>query len=298
MFALLVSSAFADPLVAVVVVDQEARDEGYALELEDLVVEDALPVDVAAGESVRIVDPDGGRHPLDVAPGEAWVVSGPRGEAWMSRLGDEVRTDVLLVRGEEAAVRGMAAALHAEVRPSEDGYWLTRRDILFDAPWVEADGLSRLDEVAFVRVDAEEPPAVARPVAPAAAALPAASALAVTRPTAAAAVPSPASSAPTSSAPTAAPVEAAVAVAEAPPAPVERKLPVLDPDPYIGSYLCGDGSPLVLGWTGSFAAPSGSGDWYVSAPGVVRLVARNGAVERAAIEIDRHYCRAVWSPEG
>jgi hypothetical protein len=291
MLALLASSALADPLVAVVVVDQEARDQGYALELEDLVVEDALPVDVADGEHVRIVDPDGGRHEIDVAPGEAWEVTGARGEAWMSRIGQDVRSDVLLVRGDEDAVRALAGALRADVRPGDGGLLLVRPGLLFDAPWASAPGLDRVDEVRFVRVDEARPAvrAVVAPVSATIATAPESPPVPPPTPTAEAAVAPVAAiskpEAPEDVVPTESPAEAS---------PEDRLAVALDPGPYVGTYFCGDGNPLILAGSGFFAAPQGKGEWYVSAPGVVHLVIDGQPWGRAAIEADRHYCHAVW----
>lgn len=67
---LLLAVANAQPLVAIVVVDQEARESGYTLQLDGWLVEDALPVDVAEGELISLVDPDGRIEPLDLVPGE------------------------------------------------------------------------------------------------------------------------------------------------------------------------------------------------------------------------------------
>jgi hypothetical protein len=306
MFAWISSVALADPLVAVVVIDQAARDEGYALELEDLLIEDALPLDVGEGERVRIVDPDGGRHELDVAPGEAWEVSGPRGEAWMSRLGEEVRTDLLVVRGDPEAVEALARALGAEVVASPERTLLVREGILFDAPWAEVDGLDRLDEVGLVRVEDAAP---ARPASPATLAVRPPSPVAIAPPSLAAAI------APEKAEPRveALPTGLARPRVEAPPeAPAEEEPVVeepvaeepvpellaveedpLDPVPYLGVWMCGDGTGLVLS-AGGFTSPDAKGTWYVSSPGVVRLLVRGAVWGRAAIETDRHYCRAVW----
>ena len=110
-----VSVALSDPLVAVVVVDQEARESGYALEIDGWLVDDALPVDVAEGEALQLVAPDGHTEPLDLAPGEAWEVTGPKGEAWMSLLDDEIRTDLIAVKGDARAIDALAKSLDADL---------------------------------------------------------------------------------------------------------------------------------------------------------------------------------------
>ena len=51
---------------------------------------------------------------------------------------------------------------------------------------------------------------------------------------------------------------------------------------------------MLLDGSGAFLHPEGNGEWYVSAPGVVRLLVDGAAWRRAAIEPDRRYCRAVW----
>ena len=92
-----------EALVAVVVVDQEARESGYALALDGFLIDDALPVDVVEGDELVLVDPAGRTEPLDVAMGEAWEITGSDGEAWMSTLEEEVRTDVIAVRAPAAS---------------------------------------------------------------------------------------------------------------------------------------------------------------------------------------------------
>jgi hypothetical protein len=282
----LVLAAQAAPLVAVVVVDRAARDEGYALALEDVLVDDALPIEVGAGELVQIVDPDGGRHDLDVAAGEAWEVSGARGEAFMSRIGEDIRSDVVRIDGDRAAVRAIAAELGAEVLEAGGQTWLVRSDLLFDVPWVESD---RIDEIALVRADAvlpTRPTRATRPGRPA----PPPSTRAVP-PVVDAVVATPVAPAPSAAPAAAAPVTSVPPVA--PGAPPVRQRQGLDPEPYLGLYLCGN-TTLYLAGGGAFAGAGRVGTWDVSAPGVVHLFADGGAVARAAIEVDRHFCRAIW----
>lgn len=300
----LVSVSVARPLVAVVVVDQEAREQGYALELEDLVVDDALPLEVAEGEQLAVLTPSGERQELDVAAGDAWEVTGRHGDVWMSRIGEEIRTDVLVVRGEAEAVEALARALDAEVR-REDGQWLlVREDILYDAPWVDASELA-LDEVRFARVSPETRPS------PVALTPVAATAVAAGTP---ALAPAPDRRAPVAPAAVAPASEPEPAVPDAPvaadadvPAPASEPEALVaealvdrpgsrsfDTAPYVGMYLCGDGTGLALDAYGGFASGQARGDWYVSSPGVVRLVVDGEVWSRAAVETDRRYCRAVW----
>ncbi|MEQ1566579.1 MAG: hypothetical protein ABMA64_13135 [Myxococcota bacterium] len=306
-------SGFAQPLVAVVVLDQAARDQGYAVELEEWVIDDVLPVDVREGERVRIVDPDGGRHELDVAPGEAWEIAGPHGEAWMSRLGEEIRTDVIEVRGERASVQRLAESLGATLRIDGDRALLIRDDVLFDAPWVDAE-VDALDEVRLVRVDATRAPTRTATSAPTRTATSAPTRSATSAPTSApssVAAPSAALSAPSARVEvnrctldprSVAPPEVAepprpVAVEPVPeplPPDAEARWALLDPAPYVGLFLCGDGTPLLLSASGAYSVPEQNGQWVVSAPGMIHLLVDGVDVGRAAIEVDRRHCRAVW----
>lgn len=300
------STAFADPLVAVVLIDEAARNEGYALELEDLVVDDALPIDVAAGEHVRIVDPDGQRFEIDVAPGEAWEVTGPGAEAWMSRIGEDVRSDVLVVRGDADAVLSLAQSLHAEIRHERGQTLLLREGILFAAPWAEMRGVDRLDEVSLVPVDApavsqtgaaparrvaparrirKNPVRAVAPVAPITPSAPVLSTIpAVVAPRAADAPPA------VPAAP-AEPTAAAVTDETDAPKPMDDRSP-LDPTRYLGVWLCGDGNVAVLS-PGGFAAGGANGTWRVSSPGVIRLEVRGALFGRVAFG-EEGSCRAVW----
>jgi hypothetical protein len=86
----------------------------------------------------------------------------------------------------------------------------------------------------------------------------------------------------------------APAAPAAPAAATRAPKPTLDPDDYVGLYLCADGAGLVLDPSGLFAHPKARGEWYVSAPGVVRLTVNGQWWGRAAIETEHHWCRAVW----
>ncbi len=290
MLALLTLVAQAQPLVAVVVIDQEARDEGYALQLDGWLVEDALPVDVEAGEEVALVDPDGRVEPLGVAVGEAWEVTGPRGEAWMSRLGDDVRTDMIAVRGDTRGIERLADELGADVVHRGGVTYLTGPELLFDVPW--ASRVERIDEVRYVRADdlVEVRDAPTRPRVPRRAAV-AAAPIAIPAPVAA-------------PAPRAAP--AVVAARVVPPAPVttattaareaEDRLEVVR-ERYAGTYLCRD-VVLALHASGVYQVAGDQGSWTVGAPGVIRMYGPNGELwYRAAFDEARH-CRDVWTPVG
>jgi len=301
-----VALAHAQPLVAVVVVDEEAREHGYALELDGWLVDDALPIDVVEGDVVQLVGPDGAAHPLDVAAGEAWEITGPQGEAWMSALQEDVRTDLIAVRGDRASVDALATTLGAEVLVRDGVTYLSGRDVLLDAPWVDDPVAQRVREVRLVRVDeasvAEQPgrsrAALARPAsrrgvvgnqaAPTAAPLP------VIEP----ATPAKAAVAP----PVAAVAAPTAAVDEVPPGPsVESSIATdlsrveHDRERYAGLYLC-RGTPLLLHPAGVYLLGEHQGSWHVGAPGVVRLQGPEGELwYRAAVEPDRAFCRELWA---
>lgn len=300
---LLLSAAQAQPLVAIVVVDQEAREQGYTLEIDGWVVEDALPVDVAEGEQVVLVEPDGRTEPLDVAAGEAWEIVGAKGEAWMSQLDKEVRTDLIAVRGTLESVEALAESLDAQILEEDGLIWLSRKDILFDAPWVEDAEAAAVDEVSLVRVDEPEEPTPDRadpvatrpvgvrgptvdPVATAVAATPIAPSVDLV-----ATVPEP---------------EGVAEPDVEPEADVPEKLALgavdaVDDDAlranYAGLYLCRD-DVLWLDPAGTYSLRGVAGVWTVQSPGVVRMLTAEGEVLfRAAIQPNSTTCRAVWTPE-
>jgi hypothetical protein len=304
----ILSTASAEPLVAVVVVDEEAREEGYALEIDGWLVEDALPVDVAEGEVLELVDPDGRVEPLDVQPGEAWEVTGPKGEAWMSLLDDEIRTDLIAVKGSPKSVDALAAALDADIVLADGTVYLKARDVLLDAAWVEDELALQIDEVELVRVrKAEEPEASDTPT-PASTpsrsihrAAAAAAAIGV-RPAARPVAEAPASKTPAVS---------GTSTVDAPEAPVAAAPTVDDVEPfsrdpravgeaaylaYAGDYQCRN-ETLWLNAGGSWVFRGVSGSWRMVSPGVVRMESWTGELWwRAGIQ-DGH-CRDVWSPMG
>lgn len=292
---LLLAAAQAQPLVAIVVVDEEAREQGYTLEVDGWVVEDALPVDVAEGEHLVLVEPGGRSEPLDVAPGEAWEIAGPKGEAWMSQLDKEIRTDLIAVRGSVESVSALAESLDATILEEDGLIWLAGKDILFDAPWVEDERAAKVDAVGFVRVDeaGEEP---IRTTEGSVASVPA-------RPVIrrVAATPDPVATAVAPPAPIATPVsEPVVEVGEG---PTELILTAVDADQddvranYAGLFLCRD-DVLWLDAAGTYSFRGVTGVWTVQAPGVVRMLTPTDEVLfRAAIRPNSTFCRDVWSPE-
>lgn len=304
-----------EALVAVVVVDQEARESGYALALDGFLIDDALPVDVVEGDELVLVDPAGRTEPLDVAMGEAWEITGSDGEAWMSTLEEEVRTDVIAVRAPYRTVKRLAEALSAEIQVVDGVTYVAAPEVLYDLPWVEGVASRRLEEVRYVRVDelVEEAPSRTRDLRPAAS-RPAAALVAVGAPSAP--LPAPEGRV----APTRAPARSEVVPhlvphlapdLPAPPAPVAvvaevAPPPASVPDPpgdaameahlaYAGLYLCRD-QQLLLHPAGFYRFAGQTGEWTVGAPGVARLQGPDGELwYRAAVEPERGFCREVWT---
>lgn len=295
LFAL--SSAHASPHVAVVVIDEQARDEGYALQVDDWLVEDVLPVEVAEGERVHLVDADGHRERLDLEVGEAWEVTGAKGEAWMSVLEEEVRTDLIRVKGSPQTIEALAKSLDAKVVVDGDATYLSAERILFEVRWVEEEVARDVREIGLVRVEVEEvevsgDSAVATHLGgllKAAAKGP----LDVKQPVGVAV---PIASVPVS------PEAGMFEVLEPTVVAVVSALPVLDiplagenaRPRYAGTLLCRS-SVLWLHPAGMYAVGGVEGTWSVTAPGVVRLYLDDGTLwARAAIDPDTRRCRDVW----
>ncbi|MEZ4323239.1 MAG: hypothetical protein R3F61_37590 [Myxococcota bacterium] len=293
------SVAFADPVVAVVLVDREARDSGYALEIDGWLVDDALPVDVAKGEVLKLVDPEGNAEALDLAPGEAWLVTGSKGEAWMSLLDEEVRTDLIAVRGDDAAIDALATALDARVVEHEGSIYLSAEDILLHAGWVEDDQARRLDEVGFVTV--QDAPPTRTPIRRVPAGL-------ITRRTAETPERVKVSGVLPASAPAAVPSQSEAVT----PAPVDVPTPEQaqaaertseaealmerSRERYAGVHLCQD-DVIWLGASGVWGARGANGQWFESSPGVVRLESFDGELWwKAAFRGEKPRCQALWNP--
>ncbi len=304
-FALAV--AHAEPVVAIVVVDEAAREQGFALQLDGWLVEDALPVDVQEGETLHLVDADGRRELLDVAAGEAWEISGEGGEAWMSVLGEDVRTDLVAVVGDAEAVIDLATDLGVDVFREGQRYYLKGDGVLFDVPWTRARLASTIREVGLVGTDevltnerSAHPPVrpegahdlpryvPARPVV--------ASRTHLAGPTVTT-LPRPLAEVAPVAAPEPAPVPAREVQEEPQPAVAlvdSGRTVSLDGEAYAGQYRCRD-EMLWLHPAGVFAFRGVTGTWTVSAPGVVRMYDHEGQLlAKAAIEADRHFCREAW----
>ena len=301
-FALAV--AHADPVVAIVVVDEEAREQGFALQLDGWMVEDALPIDVVEGETVHLVDEDGHTELLDVVAGEAWEITGGKGEAWMSVIGEDVRSDLVAIVGEAEAVVDLATDLGVEVFREGNRYYLKGEGVLFDVPWTEARLASTIREVGLVGTDEvleneRDAGAVVRPSGTHAGpryvpARPRPTSR--TRTAGPTVLPRPlAEVAPLASTPA---PDAPAPQAEEPEPEVPRLDPTtqvtLDPEAYAGQYRCRN-EMMWLHPAGVFAFRGVTGSWMVSAPGVVRLFDHEGRlVAKAAIEPDRNFCREAW----
>jgi hypothetical protein len=287
------SAASAQPVVAVVLVDREAREAGYALEIDGFVVDDALPVGVAPGEVLHLLDPHGDPEPLDVTPGEAWEITGKHGEAWMSMLGEDVRTDRFVVKGDPRDLEELAAELDGTLVTEGDVVYLAGKGVLLAAARVDSALGLRVDEVGFAKgSDAPEP-----------------SSIAVSRPSSTL----PASSGvPSSSTPVRPVVPPAVtagsnaAIAAAEPrddsrrarrqADAEREAHEAALRRYAGVHLCGN-AVLSLHPAGVFALNGSQGNWRVSAPGVIRLESFSGDLLYRAAFSEPRFCRAVWGAD-
>jgi len=155
---LLLAFLAADAPPAIVVVDAEARAEGWVLEISGVVLEDALPVDVDVdeGERVHVLGPGAVDEVLSPHAGEVWEVQGAQGELVLWLVNEDVHADVVKVNGTKDAVTALAEEVGAEVVWEHETAWLAREDILFDLPWVTS-GVA-LDVDAVVLVDANVVP--------------------------------------------------------------------------------------------------------------------------------------------
>lgn len=290
------SIAAAEPLVAVVLVDREARDEGYAIQIDGWLVEDALPVDVARGEVLELVDPDGHTERMQVAAGEAWEVTGPNGETWMALLDDEIRTDLLVVRGDRQAIDDLADALDARVTEKDGALYLEGKDIVLDAGWADAELALKIEAVSFVKVRARQDDAPRQPRAP----------LSARAPMAAAPAPEPVSEAkPTGVIPSVAAVAPSPPTAEVEPAaPVASEVQAFPSDAvldqlrrYSGIHVCGGRVLVNMRPDGTWAFDGQRGYWHVSAPGMIRFQTFEGQLLYKAGFDENLHCRAVWAPD-
>ncbi len=99
-----------------VLVDEEARAAGIAVEVAGELHDGVAPVTVPEGAPAALRGPDG-IAPLVVEPGELIEVRGPDGEVVRSLA----PRDAVAVRGDEAATRLMAEMMGAEVRRGPTG---------------------------------------------------------------------------------------------------------------------------------------------------------------------------------
>jgi len=301
-----VALAQAEPVVAIVVVDEAAREQGYALQLDGWMVEDALPIDVVEGETVHLVDAEGRKELLDVAAGEAWEVSGDAGDAWMSVLGEDVRTDLVAIVGDPESVVDLATDLGVDVFREGQRYYLKGDDVLFAVPWTKARLASTIREVGLVGTDEvlENETRASPPLRPTGAHdLPR---FVPPRPPARTARTGP----PIIPRPLAevAPLAARDGRPSAEAPPRHQDLPQaaptvrldaepnvsLDPEAYAGQYRCRN-ELMWLHPAGVFSFRGTTGTWLVSAPGVVRMYDHEGKLlARAAVEPERGFCREAW----
>ncbi|MCB9695082.1 MAG: hypothetical protein H6736_25030 [Alphaproteobacteria bacterium] len=285
-------AAFAAPeATAVVLVQREARDEGFALELDGWIADDALP-HVIEG-SVVLLGPDG-REPLDVRPGEVWTVEGASGTPWMARLHEEVDPDRLILRGDLAALREIAVLLDARITVQADESALIERPgVLLDVGWLADEEEGRaVEDVELVRGRPTREEAVLRAHLPAArpsqadrerrfadALLARLSRADEASHAAAAALSTPEVTAPPT--PSTVPDDEALEAAR-------RR--------YAGRHLCGE-TFVVLHPSGAFAGAGYRGTWTPVQDGLIRV--SSGDLERAFLVTfhpGTRSCRAVWAP--
>lgn len=287
------SIAWANPMVAVVVVDREARDQGYAIQIDGWLVEDALPVSVAQGEVLQLVDPDGRPETMQVEPGEAWEVTGPEGETWMALLDDEIRSDLLVVSGPRTAIDSLARDLGATVFEEDGKIFLSGENILLESGWVHDEKALRVEQVSFVKVRAK---VAERPQVP----LAARSSATVLEPATRTEVP-PASAPSTAEGP-AAQAEPASEPSRTKRARREQKVTEDFPSDaelaayqrFAGIHVCNN-ELLGLRRDGTYQFRGEAGSWSMIGNRVARLHGANGAVLwRAGFNADRH-CVAVWA---
>lgn len=292
----LVGSALAQPVVAVVVVDEEARRAGYALEIGGFVVDDALPVDVHDGEALHLLGPKGEVEALDVARGEAWEITGPDGQAWMAVLDEDVRTDRIVVRGSDEAIANLAVELGAELLTEGDTIWLAGDGVLFAAARLDGTLRAEVDGISLVPADRRAGADPAPPTKPTGL-LPRPS----ERPIRHTATPGPVAHGEP------APIASTVDVPRPASRPLRPARPRAELDDfakeaavaqrYAGTYLCRT-QVLTLNAGGVFSLNGAQGRWRPGAPGVVRLESFEGElVYRASILPDTRFCREIWGPD-
>jgi len=299
-----ISAAVASPVV-VVIVDEEARMAGYALEVEDEVLDTPLPVTLHDDEPVHLLGPRGLRERMDLSDGEAWEIQGSSGELWMSLLEEDVRIDLIEVRADSVTVAELARAIDGDVIEEGGRTFVYGPEALYGVARLRGQLAAEVDQVSLVfEDDLADPPSdesIERSRV---------TSRAVVR-----AVPSAAQSArqtpsmvvlPTSVArPTAlrdvgglfdhaTPTGELMAV---PMAEVSTKpnTAALDTEAYAGVHLC-RGQLLTLSPSGYYAFGGATGPWRVSAPGVVRLLSPDGAELwwRAAFGLEHRQCVEVW----
>lgn len=115
-----------------VLLDADAREAGFALEIEGEVTASALPVAISDEVRVVLVGPEG-RRTLSVSPGELVHVVGEDGEVESLEIGEEVDPGRLQLESTREAATALADALGAEVVETEDGMFELRGEDLLDA---------------------------------------------------------------------------------------------------------------------------------------------------------------------
>ena len=115
-----------------VLLDADARDAGYALEVAGDRVAAVLPVALGVDADAALVGPSG-RVVLSAAGGELLSVEGADAALVTRGIGDEVDDGVLYVDAPTDAARSLAAALDGALTQGEDGWFEIRGEQLLQA---------------------------------------------------------------------------------------------------------------------------------------------------------------------
>jgi hypothetical protein len=145
-----------------ILLDQEARAARVEVEVDGRPFGGALPIEVQAGGEVLLVTPVERRR-LAIAPATLYEARGWPVAVVPSRLGEDVRTDLVDVDGPAARVRDLGSALGAGTPEPWVGHWrLQGADVLVRLAW-----MGDLPDISAVAAIPTETPRAAGVPAPA-----------------------------------------------------------------------------------------------------------------------------------
>lgn len=125
-----------------VLLDADALDAGWAVEVDGRVVSTALPVPLWYEGGATLIAPDGASEEEEVFGGELLLVEGADGELDWLAIGTDVAPDVVLVEGTEDAAFELADQAGAEVLELDGAWQLSGRELLEELCYAkEPDGL-------------------------------------------------------------------------------------------------------------------------------------------------------------